>query len=75
MNRTAKLLGVSMPSVQAWIEQFARAHAPKPEPQSRAVVIELDEMWHYIKKVLQALGLEGLESCFRATGRLRARRS
>jgi transposase len=25
MNRTAKLLGVSTPSVQAWIEQFAQA--------------------------------------------------
>jgi transposase len=50
MNRTAKLLGVSTPSVQAWIEQFAQAYAPKPEPEGRAVVIELDEMWHYLKK-------------------------
>ena len=52
MNRTAKLLGVSTPSVMAWIEQFAREHAQKPEPEpgSRAVVIELDEMWHYLKK-------------------------
>jgi transposase len=50
MNRTAKLLGVSTPSVQAWIEQFAQAYAQKPEPQGRALVIELDEMWHYLKK-------------------------
>jgi transposase len=51
MNRTAKLVGVSTPTVQAWIERFAAAHAPKPEPESgRAVVIELDEMWHYLKK-------------------------
>ena len=50
MNRTAKLVGVSTPTVQAWIEQFAKAHAPRPEPQGRAVVIELDEMWHYLKK-------------------------
>ena len=50
MNRTAKLLGVSTPSVQAWIEQFALAHAHKPELEGRAVVIELDEMWHYLKK-------------------------
>jgi transposase len=50
MNRTAKLLGVSTPSVQAWIEQFAKTYAPKPEPQGRAVVVELDEMWHYLKK-------------------------
>ncbi len=50
MNRTAKLVGVSTPTVQAWIEQFAKAHAQKPTPQGRAVVIELDEMGHYPKK-------------------------
>ena len=50
MNRTAKLLGVSTPTVQAWIEQFAKAYAQKPVPEGRAVVIELDEMWHYLKK-------------------------
>jgi len=50
MNRTAKLVGVSTPTVQAWIEQLAKAHAQKPEPQGRAVVIELDEMWHFLKK-------------------------
>ena len=50
MNRTAKLLGVSTPSVQAWIERFAEVYAQKPEPEGRAVVVELDEMWHYVKK-------------------------
>src|SRR4029453_3246917 len=50
MNRTAKLLGVSTPSVQAWIEQLAQAYGQKPAPEGRAVVIELDEMWHYVKK-------------------------
>ena len=56
MNRTAKLVGVSTPTVQAWIEQFAKAHAPRPEPQGRAVVIELDEMWHYLKKSPRSSG-------------------
>ena len=50
MNRTAKLLGVSTPTVMTWIEQFAKVYAQKPEPEGRAVVIELDEMWHYLKK-------------------------
>ena len=50
MNRTAKLLGVSTPTIQAWLEQVAAAYAQKPEPEGRAVVIELDEMWHYLKK-------------------------
>ena len=50
MNRTAKLLGVSTPSVMAWIERFAQVYARKPEPEGRAVAVELDEMWHYLKK-------------------------
>jgi transposase len=50
MNRTAELLGVSTPTIQAWLEQFAAASAHKPEPEGRAVVIELDEIWHDLKK-------------------------
>ena len=50
MNRTAKLLGVSTPSVMTWIEQLAKTYAQKPEPEGRAVVVELDEMWHFLKK-------------------------
>ena len=50
MNRTAKLLGVSTPTVMTWLEQVAKAYAQKPEPEGRAVVVELDEMWHYLKK-------------------------
>ncbi len=50
MHRTAKRLGVSTPSVQAWIERFAEAYAQKPEPEGRAVAIELDEMGHYLNK-------------------------
>ncbi len=75
MNRTAKLLGVSTPTIQAWLEQFAEAYAQKPEPEGRAVVIELDEMWHYLKKVRAALDLEGLGSCFRPAGGRGMRRS
>ena len=75
MNRTAQLLGVSTPTIQAWLEPFAAAYAQKPEPEGRAVVIELDEMWHYLKKVRAALGLEGLGSCDRAAGGLGMRRS
>ena len=50
MNRIAQRLGVSTPTIQAWLEQFAAAYAQKPEPEGRAVVIELDEIWHYLKK-------------------------
>jgi transposase len=50
MTRTAKLVGVSVPTIQDWIEQFAAAVSAKPKPIGRAIVIELDEMWHYLKK-------------------------
>src|SRR4051794_5179395 len=56
MNRTAKLLGVSTPTIQAWLEQFAAAYAQKPETEGRAVVIELDEMWHSLKNNLSRSG-------------------
>lgn len=75
MNRTAKLPGVSTPTIQAWLEQFAAAYAQKPEAEGRAVVIELDEMWHFLKEVRTALDLEGLGSCFRAVAGLGMRRS
>ena len=66
MNRTAKLLGVSTPPVQAWIEQFAEAYGQKPEPQGRALVVELDEMWHYLKKSLGSSGSGRLGIVLRA---------
>jgi insertion element IS1 protein InsB len=50
MNRAAEPLGVSTPSVQAWIERFAEAYAQKPGPEGRAVVVGLGEMWRRLKK-------------------------
>src|SRR5215217_5574212 len=67
MNRTAKLLGVSTPSVQAWIERFAEVYTQKPEPEGRAVVVELDEMWHFLKKSDKLWVWKARD---RATGRL-----
>ncbi len=66
MNRTAKLLGVSTPTVMEWIERLAATYAAKPQPEGRAVVIELDEMWPYLKKRQQAL--EGLRLWHRPPG-------
>jgi transposase len=75
MNRTAKLPGVSTPSVVARIERLADVYAQKPEPEGRAVVVELDEMWHFLKKAERALGLEGSGSRYRPDHRLGAGRS
>ena len=49
MNATAKLLGVSAQSVLNWIRDFGEANYEKPEPES-AVVVELDEFWHFIQQ-------------------------
>ena len=64
MNRTAKLLGVSTPSVMTWIERFAKVYAQKPEPEGRALVVELDEMWHFLKKSLISLEWQRLRANF-----------
>src|ERR1700761_7511806 len=50
MNRTAKLLGGSTPSVQAWTERSGEVSPKNPEREGGAVVVELDEMWHFLKK-------------------------
>jgi transposase len=66
---TAVLLYLSGLSMnRTGIEQLAKTYAQKPEPEGRAVVVELDEMWHFLKKDRQALDLEGSGSCFGASG-------
>jgi transposase-like protein len=59
LNAIGKRLGVSAQSVMRWIRDHARHHCPKPEPAGRASVVELDEVWHFVKKGQQALDLEG----------------
>lgn len=51
MTRTARLLGDSTSTIQAWLEQCAAAYSHKPKAEGRAVVIELDEMWIISEKV------------------------
>jgi insertion element IS1 protein InsB len=55
MNRIAFLLQVSVQAVLNWIRTFAKAHEEKPEPTGKIIVLELDEMWHYLKKKCQKL--------------------
>ena len=44
----AKLLKVSARSVFVWVKQFAEDNYSKPIPQNESVIIELDEMWHFL---------------------------
>jgi hypothetical protein len=50
MHALGKMFGVRASSVLKWIRRSAIAHAPTPTPTGTAVVLELDEMWHYLKK-------------------------
>ncbi len=51
MNAIAKMLHASPSTILEWIRTFGGEHAKPPQPQeTRAVVLELDEMWHYLKK-------------------------
>ena len=57
MTRIAFLSRVSVPSVLNWIRAFAKDHYEKPQPTGTIIVIERDEMWHYLKKKRQKLWL------------------
>ena len=50
MNALGKMFGVRASSVLQWIRRFATEHAAKPEPVGKAIVLEVDEMWHFLKK-------------------------
>ena len=58
MNAIAKMLHASPSTFLEWIRHFGAEHAKLPKPhQTDTVVLELDEMWHSLKKK-QTLDLE-----------------
>ena len=52
---SAFLLGVAPSTVQAWLEWVANEHPPRARSKGAVVVIELDEMWHYLNSKDQKL--------------------
>ena len=51
MNAISKLFDVWTTAVLNWGRNFAKKQAPKPTfSPGTLVVLEIDEMWHYIKK-------------------------
>ena len=51
LNAVGRRLGVSAQSVMRWVRDHARDRCPKPEPEGgRAIVVEIDEMWHFVQK-------------------------
>jgi transposase len=71
MNALGKMFGVRASAVLQWSRRFATAHSAQPEPVGKAIVLEVDEMWHFLTKnganagsgrlviVLQATSLTG----------------
>src|SRR4051812_7048966 len=55
MNAVAKRVGVSAQSMLRWVRDHAHAHCPKPEPaRGGTAVVEIDEVWHFVKKTRSA---------------------
>ena len=48
LRAIAKILHVSATAVLNWVRAHAEANYEKPEPPSDSVVVELDEMWHFL---------------------------
>ena len=46
-NAIARIYGVATSTVMRWVRTFAEKTYEKPEP-GQAVIVELDEMWHYV---------------------------
>jgi transposase-like protein len=48
MRTISKIVKTDVHAVYRWIRKFAEDNYEKPEPKGGSVVVELDEMWHYI---------------------------
>ena len=48
LRTIGRLLKVSAAAVLKWVRQYAIENYEKPMPQENAVIVELDEMWHYL---------------------------
>ncbi|MBX9697244.1 MAG: hypothetical protein K2X53_04070 [Alphaproteobacteria bacterium] len=48
INKIAQYFKVSPPRVLRWIRTLGKTVRPKPDAEGQ-VIMELDEMWHYLK--------------------------
>ena len=48
MRTIARIVRTDVHAVYRWIRTFAEENYEKPAPQASEVIIELDEMWHFI---------------------------
>ena len=50
LSRIGWMCSVSAQSVLNWIRKFAAEHAERPKPEGQTVILELDELWHFLQK-------------------------
>jgi transposase-like protein len=50
LRAVAKHLQVSVQSILVWVKDFSKANKLTPPTKGSYVVLELDEMWHFIEK-------------------------
>jgi len=48
MTAIGKIMHYHTSTIMRWIRKYAKATCRKPEPKGE-IVVELDEMWHFIK--------------------------
>ncbi len=48
LNRIARYFDVSTPAVLRWVRVLGETLCLKPKPKGQVIVMELDEMWHYV---------------------------
>ena len=58
MRRISRLCHWSTQSVLNWVRNYAREHYEQLPLEGKSVILEVDEMWHYLKKILPTLDLE-----------------
>jgi transposase len=44
------MFGVWTSTILTWIRRSAANHAEKPAPNGKAIVLDIDEMWHFLQK-------------------------
>ena len=68
MNALAKLFGGWTSTILTWIRHDAADHAEQPAPNGKALVLAIDEMWHFLKKKRRTRWI--CKALARETGRL-----
>ncbi|MDR0706332.1 MAG: helix-turn-helix domain-containing protein [Treponema sp.] len=54
----ANMLFVHPSTILRWVRKYAKDNRKKPVPQGK-IVIDLDEMWHFLRSKNKSMDLEG----------------